>query len=181
MREKIIAARYGEAFLDYAKEIGLALEKAAGEMKELKVILQQNPDFLEFLENVTILYQEKYALIETAFKDFSPETRQFLKFLLDKKRIKDIFEICDYVRLNYFRGELTEVLLKTAHPLDLKSTQELKARLENRLKKRLLMHTQLAPDLLGGIQVTIGNTVIDGSLRRRLDDLKEKLMTIRVA
>ncbi|MCX5711874.1 MAG: F0F1 ATP synthase subunit delta [Candidatus Omnitrophica bacterium] len=34
---------------------------------------------------------------------------------------------------------------------------------------------------MGGIQVTVGNTVIDGSVRRRLDQLKDKLKTIRIS
>jgi len=180
VREKIIANRYGEAFLGYAKEAGLALDKVAAQMEELKAILLQNPDLLKFLESAGILYQEKCGLIEAAFKDFSPESRQFLKLLLDKKRINDIFEICDYIHLNYTRGETAEALLKTAYPLGLDSEQKLKERLEARLKKKLIVHTELAPDLLGGVQVSIGNTVIDGSIRKRLGDLKEKLMTVKV-
>jgi len=180
MKEKIIGNRYGEAFLGYAKEAGLALDKIAVQMEELKAIFIQNPGLLEFLESAGIFYQEKCGLIEAAFKDFSPETRQFMKLLLDKKRISNIFEICDYIRLNYTRGETAEALLKTAYPLSPDSEQKLKERLEKRLKKRLILHKELAPDLLGGIQVTIGNTVIDGSLKKQLYDLKEKLMTVRV-
>lgn len=181
MREKIIANRYGEAFLGYAKEAGLALDKAAVQMEELKAVFLQNPELLEFLEAAGIFYQEKCGLIETVFKDFSPETRQFLKLLLDKKRINDIYEICDYIHLNYTRGEAAEALLRTAYPLSSGLEQKLKERLEARLKKRLILHKELAPGLLGGIQVSIGNTVIDGSLKKQLDDLREKLMTARVS
>jgi len=57
---------------------------------------------------------------------------------------------------------------------------KIKKGLESKLNKKLKLVVGLDPGLLGGVQVTIGNTVIDGSVRRRLDDLKEKLETVRV-
>ena len=41
-------------------------------------------------------------------------------------------------------------------------------------------YIDLDGSLLGGVQVVIGNTIIDGSVRKRLDELKEKLTTIRM-
>lgn len=181
MKEKIIANRYGEAFLGYAKEAGLDLNKAALQMEELKSALAQNPGLSEFLESAGILYREKCSLIEEVFKDFSPEARQFLKLLLEKNRVKNILEICDYIRLNYTHGETVEALLRSARPLNRESESRLKEQLENKLKKKLILRSELAPDLLGGVQVVIGNKVIDGSLRKRLDDLKEQLMTAKVS
>lgn len=181
MKEKIIANRYGEAFLGYAKESGLDLGKAALQMGELKSVFVQNPELSGFLESAGILFREKCSLIDEALKDFSPEARQFLKLLLEKKRIKNIIEICDYIRLNYSRGETVEALLRSARPLSRELTQGLKDRLESKLKKNLVLNTELAPDLLGGLQVVIGNTVIDGSVRKQLDDLKERLMTVKVS
>jgi len=180
MKEKIIAKRYAEAFLNYARET-VGLEKAVAELKDLKIIFGTNPDFREFLEDLGVLVSDKYQVIDNVLKDFSEETLQFIKLLIDKGRIKQLSQILDYIRINYSREEAHDALLKTTYPLDLELIKVIKERLENKLNKKLSLHIELDPDLLGGIQITVGNTVIDGSVRRRIDELKERLMTARVS
>ena len=64
--------------------------------------------------------------------------------------------------------------------MDLELIREIKNNLEDKFKKKFKLYINLDGSLLGGIQVVIGNTVLDGSVRRRLDDLKEKLKALRV-
>ncbi|PIU40992.1 MAG: ATP synthase F1 subunit delta [Candidatus Omnitrophica bacterium CG07_land_8_20_14_0_80_42_15] len=180
MKNKIITKRYSVAFVSYAKDT-MGIRKAVDEMKGLKIILSQNPELKSFLENLEITYSEKCEIIDSVLKDFSEETRQLLKVLLEKGRIKNIVEIADYVRINYGHGEAVNALLKTAYIMELENLQEIKVRIEKNLKKKLNLFLELDPNLLGGIQVIVGNTVIDGSIRRRLDDLNEKLMTVKVS
>ena len=52
--------------------------------------------------------------------------------------------------------------------------------LVKKLGKKLALDPELDPELLGGARVVIGNTVIDGSVRRYLDDLGEKLRALKV-
>ena len=165
--------------MGYAKHT-IGLTEAVEELKNLKIILFGNPDFQEFLENLNILYKEKCDVIDAALKDFSNETRVFMKLLLGHGRIKNIIAITDYVRINYSRGEAIGALLKTSYPLDLALIEDIKEKMEHEFKKKLSLHIELDANLLGGVQVTAGNTVIDGSVRRRLDELKEKLTTLRV-
>jgi len=165
--------------LAYVK-LSVGIPEAAEELKNLKFIFLKNPDFQEFLNNLGFIYSEKCRVIDAVLKDFSEETRIFIKLLLEKGRIANIMAICDYVRVNYSPGERVSALLKTSYSLDLDLIREIKEKLENKFNKRFKLHLELDAALLGGIQVTIGNTVIDGSVRRRLDELKEKLMTARV-
>ncbi len=179
MKNKLVAKRYAESFLESIKpSIGMAI--ATNELKNLKLILRDNPDFGELLDNSDIAYNEKLRIIDMALKDFSGEIRDFLKLLLEKGRIGYIIDICDYVRVNYSNGDGMDVLLKTTYPLDLDLIRKIKVKLEDKFKKRLNLHLELDADLLGGIQVTVGNTLIDGSVRKRLNDLRKKLMTTRV-
>lgn len=179
MKEKIIAKRYAEAFLGYVKPT-IGFEKAVEELKVLKIILYENPELQGLLGNLQIVYSDKCEVVDSVLKDFSEETRIFIKLLLENGRIKNIIAICDYVRINYSYGEALDVLLKTSYLLDLELIQKIKEKLESVFKRKFMFHIELDADLLGGIQVTVGNYVIDGSVRRRLDELKEKLMTIRV-
>ena len=175
MKNKIIEKRYAEAFLGFAKNT-FGQDRAVEELKQLKIILFENPLLREFLDNTEIIYAEKCAVMDDAFKAFSEETREFLKLLLEKGRIKNILGICDYVRINYSSGEALEALLKTSYPLDLDVIQNIKDSVEGNLKRKLDLHIELDPDLLGGAQIKVGNTLMDGSVKKRLEELREKLM-----
>ena len=52
--------------------------------------------------------------------------------------------------------------------------------LENKLHKKLHLYSDLDSDLLGGVRVTVDNIVLDGSVKKRLQDMKEKLLSVRV-
>jgi len=179
MKSKIIAKRYAEGFLDYATK-ALGMETIVEECKNLKLILTSNVELLDFFENYGILLNEKYAVIDEVFKEFSKELRSFLGFLLEKDRFVNILGVCDYIRTTYAHGGTTDALLKTTYPLDLELIQAIKDRAENKLKKRINLHIEYDANLLGGVQLTVGNLVIDGSVRKRLDQLKEKLDMLRV-
>lgn len=181
MKEKILEKRYAEAFLSFAKE-SVGIEKAVEELKDIKIIICGNPEMEEFLYNLEITHAEKREFIDKVFMGvFSNETRHFLKFLLEKKRIEHLIGICDYVRVKYSHGEALEVLLRTSYPLELELIRKIKIKLGEKFRKKINLFLELDPNLLGGIQVRIGNTIIDGSVRRRLEELKEKLMTLQVS
>jgi F0F1-type ATP synthase delta subunit len=59
--------------------------------------------------------------------------------------------------------------------------KEIEDKLEEKLQKKFKFYIDLDADLMGGVQVIFGNnTIIDGSVRKRLADLKEKLRGVRV-
>ena len=181
MRETVLAKRYAEAFLSHAKDAGLGQGIAVRELAELKILLYQNADLYDFLRNEEFLYTEKCGMIDKALAHLSGETREFLKLLLDKGRIKSLIDICDYVRVNYSHPGSLDALLKTSYPLDLDLIAKVKDKMEAKLGKKLRLHIELDAALLGGIQLTVGNKVFDGSIRKRLYDLRQKLMTLRIA
>jgi F-type H+-transporting ATPase subunit delta len=180
MIDVVIAKRYGDAFVSSARK-SIGLERILRDFKELKVIMQDNPGFAFFLHSPDISESQKKDFIDKVLgEDFSYDFKQFLKLLLAKRRIDKVLDIAEYVRLNYAHEGEAEAVLKTSFPLDLEVIQNIKDKLENRLNKKLKLFIDLDGGLLGGVRLVIGNTVVDGSLRRRLDELKEKLLTVRV-
>ena len=175
-----LAKRYADGFLEYAKE-SIGFERGLEELKTVKNILRDNPGFKEFLESLEITYPEKCAFIEKIFGEIlSREMRHFLQLLLKKERIDNFTHIAEYARIKYEHGEAVSALVKSAFPLDLEHLQALKDALEKRIQKKMHLYIDLDPALLGGVKATIGNIVIDGSVRGRLDELREKLMRVRV-
>jgi F-type H+-transporting ATPase subunit delta len=172
--------RYAEGFLEYAKET-IGLEKALEELKKVKDVFRDNPEFKEFLENPSINYIEKCSVIDDVLKaGFSQEIRNFLKLLLKKGRIDKFDSIAQYARIKYAHGEKLNALLYTSYFVDTQTLERLKNSLENKLKAKLQIYLNLAPDMLGGVRVIFGNKILDGSVRKRFEDLKTKLLAVKV-
>jgi len=180
MLERLVVKRYAGAYMDFAKGT-VGLEKAVLDFKSLKMLIRANPGFQEILHSFDVSFSEKCDFIEKVLgEDYSKEFRQFLKLLLEKKRIDKIVEIADYVRVAYAHLGETEAILRTSFPLELDVIRQIKERLEKKLARKIRFYINLDGSLLGGVQVVIGNTILDGSVRKRLNDLKEKLLTLRV-
>lgn len=180
MTDYLVVKRYAEAFMDFAKET-IGLKKAVLEFKALKNLMRENPGFQEILHSLDVSHIEKCDFIDkTLAQDYSNELIQFLKFLLEKKRIDKIMDIASYIKVAYAHFGETEAILKTSFPLDLALIKEIKNRFENKFKRKFRFYIDLDGSLLGGVQVIMGNTVMDGSVRRKLDELKGKLLTVRV-
>jgi F-type H+-transporting ATPase subunit delta len=181
MKDEIIVKRYADAFMVFSRETGVQ-EKTINDLKNLRnIIIHDNPEFLKVLESPEISFSEKCDFIDRILnEEFHEETRIFVKLLLEKERIDKIVDIAEYIRTAYsYKGE-TEALLKTAYPLDLELIKTIQDRLESKFKKKFKFYIELDGDLIGGIQVVIGHTVIDSSIKGSLDELKERLMNVRV-
>lgn len=176
---KVLTRRYADAYLGFVKETS-SLNTAQDDFKNIKDIIRDNPELMVFLQNPEIPYNEKSELIDRLFTDaFPKEFRQFLKLLLEKGRINKLLDIAEYVRTAY--GSETEALLKTSFPLDLEVVKSIQDSLEKKFNKKFKFYISLDGSLLGGVQVIIGNTVLDGSVRRRLDEMRGALEKIRIS
>jgi F-type H+-transporting ATPase subunit delta len=177
---RIVAKRYAEAFVDYAKG-SVGLERAVDEVKALKAIMRDNTEFYQILSSPSLTLAEKFEFVDAVFAGrFSRELSQFVKLVVEKQRAALLFDMLDYIRVNYSHGEETDAVLRSAYPLDLDVVQRIEKALEKKYNKKLHFYLDLDAELLGGVQVIIGNTVIDGSLKRRLEDLAEKVKMARM-
>jgi F-type H+-transporting ATPase subunit delta len=179
MKEVILAKRYAEAFLSFAKPT-IGFERAVEEIVALKLLLCEVPSFKLFIESRWIPYGAKCQALDAALKDFSQETRQFLKLLLNKGRITELLQVVDYVRNTYEGGEAINALLSTSYLLDEDLVEKIKTKLETKFKKKLRLFIKLDPDLLGGVKVSLDHKLLDGSVASRLEALKTKLKTVKV-
>ncbi|MBF0217332.1 MAG: F0F1 ATP synthase subunit delta, partial [Candidatus Omnitrophica bacterium] len=77
-------------------------------------------------------------------------------------------------------GETVAVLLRTTYPLESDQILMIRDRIAGKIGKKMNFFTRYDPSLLGGVQLVIGNTVMDGSVKRRIEDLRARLMKARV-
>jgi F-type H+-transporting ATPase subunit delta len=173
------AKRYADGFLEYAKA-GIGQERALSELVALKEIFRDNPEIVSLLESPQMTYEEKAGVIDTVLRSgFSEDARNLLKLLLKKGRIGIVEEIADWARRKYAHLGETDAVLKVSYPLDTEILKSVKDALEKVLKTRLHLYVNIDPELKGGIKVAVGNLVFDGSTKKRLEDLKDKLMAVK--
>lgn len=176
-----LIGRYAEGFLEYAKET-IGFEKALEELRVAKDVFRKNPDFKEFLENPAINYIEKCRMIDSALREvFSQEMRNFMKLLLKKERITLFNSIVEYARIKYAHGEKTTAVLYTTYMMSTGFLEKFKKALEDKLHVGLQLYIDLTPDILGGVRVVFGNKILDGSVKKRFEDVKRKLTALKVA
>ena len=172
-----IAKRYARAFFDIAGEDKL-FEKYYEELSGFARIVQGDKNLKEFLANPVFNQAEKKAVVEAIIQKIkmSDMTANFLKLLVDKKRIGMLAEIS-----NYYRELMDEVLkrvrvsVKTAFPLQAEATAEIKKGLEQMTGKQTEVTIEEDHSLLGGIVIRVGDTLYDGSMKTQLNNIRNLL------
>ena len=175
MKNMVLVNRYAEAFINFARA-NCGASKALEDLVAVKNIIRDNPGFKDLMYNPEISYFEKCTIIDEVIRDgIADDMRNFMKLLLEKKRIDIFQDVAEYLRVKYSHEGQVDVLLKTAFPLDLELIEKIQAALRNKFKQDLRFYIDLDGSLLGGVQVVIGNMIIDGSVRKRLQELRDKL------
>ncbi len=180
IKDRVIVRRYAQVFVSSARK-AIGLPQVLADIHALRDLVRDNPDFKDFLESAEFSILEKYDLIDRVLSGYiSQETRNFLKFLLEKKRCSFFLDIAEYIRIEYAHEGEEEVLLKTSMPLDLDLLQQLKDKLQKKFHKNLKLYIEIDGNLLGGVQVMIGNIILDGSIKKRFTELRERLKATEV-
>ena len=181
MTDDILVKRYADAFIEHTREY-IGLEKAIEDLQGIRGVFRDNPVFEGFLKFPDIENYEKYGVIDKVLDgQFSEESVHFLKLLIKNGRIGMFTEIAEYARVTYSFGVVKEAILRTTYPLDTEIIENIRNSMEKRLAGKLHFYIDLDPSLLGGVSVQVGNIIYDGSVRKRLEDMKEKLSALKVA
>ncbi|HEY9839942.1 MAG TPA: ATP synthase F1 subunit delta [Candidatus Obscuribacterales bacterium] len=177
MKLTAVSERYAEALFSMAQEQRQEA-RFGGILDDIEALAQDHPDFLRMLQHPVIKRQDKKQLLEELFASSIPkELLNFLKLLVDKKRENYLREIiASYKGLLDAHNQtvLTEVI--TATPMQKKTQEILKQNLESYLGQQVVMQCDTNPELLGGVMIKIGDRLIDGSLRTRLNEMAQVLV-----
>ena len=174
---KLISKTYGDALFNVAVE-KKALDSLDREAAAVVEIMKQNPEFLKLLKHPNISKDEKLSVVETVFSSkISAEMYGFLCVLVEKDRQGSILEILQYFteRVKEYR-RIGVVYITSALPLgaDQKKRIEKKV-LETSGFAALEPHYAVDEKLIGGLVIRIGDRVVDGSVRHKLDQLTREL------
>ncbi len=141
-------------------------------------LIEENDDFRRFLETPRIAVAEKKEVVRTVLGERLPvRFVNFVLITLDKRRQRLLRVIArEYAGLmdQHFNRVHVEVTL--ARQFDEKSMKDMEKRLTSALGKTAIPHVRVKPEILGGAIFRTGDTIYDGSLRRRLDGMRRRLL-----
>jgi F-type H+-transporting ATPase subunit delta len=181
MRDRRVALRYAQALLRTAKPAG-TLSACAESYAAVLEIMAANRDLVIFLDSPQVRTQEKKDLLKKVLgPSLEPVLLDFYYLLLDRNRIdalRDIGEVfADLVEAD--QGVMrARVVTAIALPADLE--EKLRAKLAQVTGKTIVLEKKVDPAVLGGACVTLGDRIIDGTVRTNLNRLRKTLGNAQV-
>ena len=167
---------YATALFEVARAEG-NLEKVEAELYQVARAIDGSEDLRSKLTDQALPVELRQGIVEDLLGDRTqPVTKALVSFVVGSGRARDLPKIIDLL-VQRTAEERQEVVadIRSAIPLDDDQQARLADALSRRTGQKVSVKVNVDPSILGGIVATIGDTVIDGSIRRRLDQLKESL------
>lgn len=170
------ARRYAEAAFEVATE-AKAVERWHDDLERAAAIVSDE-ELSRLLENPAIPYDERRQSLERALGDAADGVRNLALLLLQRRRLGLLPAVAEHFhRLVNARDGVVEGTVTSAAPLQPDDEQQLRARLEPLAGGRLQLRYEVDPSLLGGVVVRLGDRLLDGSVRGRLERLRGRLVS----
>jgi F-type H+-transporting ATPase subunit delta len=167
---------YATALFEVARAEG-NLERVEAELYEVARAIERNDDLRSKLTDQALPVDIRQGIVEDLLQGRAqPVTTALVSFVVGAGRGRDLPGIVDQMvqRAAEERSqEIAEVV--SAIPLNEQQIDRLSQALSARTGKNVSVKASVDPSILGGIIATVGDTVIDGSVRRRLEQLRETL------
>jgi F-type H+-transporting ATPase subunit delta len=168
---------YAEALLEAAQEKGV-LDAVRDEFDAFAGALEAAPELGELLRNPQIETATKRDALEAALKDASETFRNFAKLVAEKGRAAELDLIHDeWERLLAAEERVLELELTTAVELSDAEAAAIVAKIEEAAGRKVEATRSVDPDLIGGLVLQAGSLRLDGSIRGRLNGLRDELLT----
>jgi F-type H+-transporting ATPase subunit delta len=166
--------RYAEAAFEIATRDGTIetwrrdLDEAAGALDE--------GGLLDVLANPALPLDQRQQVVDRVFAGLSGPARNMVSLLVRRGRIEQLPRVAaEFRRLDDQRQGIVHATATSALPLTDTEIRALTARLEQMTGGRVALETEVDESLLGGLIVRVGTRLIDGSVRGRLERLRNQL------
>jgi ATP synthase F1 delta subunit len=170
-----IAAVYARSLFEVAKEQD-KLDLVREQLGEFADAMSENRDLQVFFFSPYFSTAEKKEGLERVVSDADPVILNFLELLIEKHRMPVLFRIrANYEALWEKENRLLPVQITSAVELDEAIVRQLGDRIAQQTDRKVELSAQVNPDILGGIVVQVGNSVLDASVRNRLEQLRRQV------
>jgi F-type H+-transporting ATPase subunit delta len=167
---------YAQGIFDIARAEG-ALESVENELFQFSQLFQDNEQLREKLTDQSLPVEKRQAIVEDLLgQKASILTVNLISFLVGTGRARELPEIVDRLVQRAAAERQREVAeVRSAIMLDAEQQRRLTEALEKATGKQIELKVIQDPSVIGGLVARVGDTVIDGTVRRRLEQLRETL------
>ncbi len=163
-----------------------SLFEAAQEQDKLDIVREQLGEIADAIDadrNLQVFFfspslssQDKQEGLEKAITGADELVQNFLELLVENQRMTSIFKIrSEYDALWDKENELLPVTITSAVELDEQTVKQIGDRIAEQTGRKVELSADVDPGVLGGLVVRVGNTVLDASVRRRLENLRREV------
>ena len=178
---KLVAKTYSDALFEVGIENN-SLDLLLEEFSFIEKTFKEYPEFLELFKTPRVSIEERKAAMHSVFGDkISQEMMNFLKIILDKRRASEFFEIKDeFQKAVHVHNNILEAVVISAVKLNEEQSQKIIKSLSAITGSDIVIKNRVDETLIGGVVIYLGDKVIDGSVKKKLSDLKEELAQVIV-
>jgi F-type H+-transporting ATPase subunit delta len=178
MSVETIARRYGTALADVVLKSG-ETETVKKELSTFGAMIADNADLESVFCNPAIAHASKEKLLGELVARTKPSktTANFLRVLLQNNRLTELSEISErFESVLEERSGVVSAEITSARELPAGERKEFEKNLERLTGKTINVNYAVDADIIGGVVTRIGSTVYDGSVKTKLENLREQLV-----
>jgi F-type H+-transporting ATPase subunit delta len=170
-----IAAVYARSLFEVAKEQD-KLDLVREQLGAFADALDETRELQVFFFSPYFSTTEKQDGLDRAVSDADPVVVNFLKLLIENHRMPVIFRVRrGYDELWEHENQLLPVRVTSAVELDEGTVGQIGDRIAQQTGRKVDLSSEVDPDILGGIVVRVGNSILDASIRNRLESLRKQV------
>ena len=170
-----IASVYARSLFEVARDTG-RLEPVRDQLGQFAGSLEVDTQLQVFFFSPYFSTEEKKDGLRRAVTDVDPILLNFLELLIEKHRMPALFRTRRaFDKLWEEHHRLLPVHVTSAVALDEATVRQIGERIEQQTGRRVDLKARVEPDILGGIVVRVGNSVLDASISHRLDLLRRQI------
>lgn len=168
--------RYSNALLSLAKEENKVNEYKEA-IKSLHEFFLSNEDVFTFLKSYFANEEEKYQLVDKICEPFKLKSLSpFIKLLIKKHRISSFGYIAQEFISNCNETiGISEGFVYSTSPLNQKQIEDIEDAISTKMNQKVELTNKIDTRLIGGVKVVVHDHVFDGSIKYKLETLKQKL------
>src|SRR5277367_3463887 len=173
-----IAGPYARAFTDVVFEGHLNAQEVQKQLDDFVGAWRESADLREVFLDPTFPAEQKVAILDklNARLGMRTQVRNFIAVLIQHDRLNMLDDVvAEYRKEVNQRLGISEVRVTTARPLEADERQGIEQKVAALTGTQVQATYHEDKSLLGGVVVSVGSTVYDGSVKGKLDRLKEQL------
>ena len=167
-----VGRRYSKAIFEIAEEKN-QVKEIYEMLNSAMVLYRTDKEFKNFILNPLIDNEQKKSVLNEIFGKDNSENLNILLYILDKGRMNCIkYIVAEYLKIYYRKNRILDVKATFTKELTDEQKKKLIDKLSQKTGKEINLEVKIDKNILGGGIIRIGDKIIDGSIRRELDNWK---------